>query len=126
MTPRHWRRCMKCPVGIVRIVMTRDHDDPIFVSGKFRNDVMDRKLAFRRIRRKAIGLHFVALEMRENVIFNFLVISAADRRGPKATISFTYCIARDELNVGLGPSSGVGADLAVTVISPEGAAGFGD
>src|SRR5579863_9143845 len=43
-------------------------------------------------------------------------------RGPKATISFTYCMARAELNAGGGPksevdvaaSSATGADVAVS------------
>ena len=67
---------------IRRVVVTGNDDDPVLGPGIFRDDVADRKLPFGRVSREEVVLHVVALQMGINVIFEFLVIGAAD--GPRS------------------------------------------
>ena len=59
--------------------MPGDHDDAIFGTRKLRDDVAHWKFPFHRVGREGVALHLVALEMRQDVTFQFPVILAADR-----------------------------------------------
>src|SRR5713226_2766016 len=66
---------------IIRVVMAGDNDDPVFRSGKLGDDVMDGKLSFGRVGGEGVVLDLVAFEMGEQIVFDLLVICAADGTG---------------------------------------------
>src|SRR5581483_5666641 len=63
---------------IIRVVMPCDHDDTVSGPGKFRDDIANRELPLGCIGRESVVLHMVALQLCVNVVFELLVIGAAN------------------------------------------------
>ena len=79
---------------IVGVVVAGDDDDAVARAGKLGDDVAHGKLAFGRVGGEGIVFDLVVFQVRQDVVFELLVIRAADGRGPKATTSRVYCMAR--------------------------------
>src|SRR5580700_9653629 len=74
---RSYERCL--PERVIRIVMAGNDNDAILRSGKLGDDVVDWKLAFRRVGSERVVLDLVAPEVSEEIVFDLLMIGAAKR-----------------------------------------------
>src|SRR5260370_13428608 len=61
--------------------MAGDNDDPVFRAGKIGDDFVDGKLSVGRVGGEGVVLDLVAFEMGEQIVFDLLVIGAADGTG---------------------------------------------
>ena len=86
--------------------MPGDNDDTVLLAGKFRNDVVDGKLPYRRLRCELVLLNIDALQLAYDVLLQ-LGVSRTSRRTRAKRDHFLH-VLQDVIAVDVGPRGGAG------------------